>query len=84
MALTGAPPPSDEVKVPRPTGRGDRADDFCPICTLIHLAGTMVPAALPSLPLRSILGSLRLEAVVAFDLTAAQGALFQARAPPIA
>jgi len=83
-AFAGAPSPGDEVKAPRPTGRGDRADDSCPICTLIHLVGTTVPAASPSLPLPSILGSLRLEALVEFDLTAAQGALFQARAPPIA
>src|SRR5262245_31415967 len=83
-ALAGAPPPSGEVKAPRPTGREDFADDFCPICALIHLAGTLVPTDPPSLPLSSILGSLRLEALVEFDWTAAQGALFQARAPPIA
>ena len=84
MALASAWPSADDVKVPRPTGRADVVDDFCPICALIHLAGTLVPAAPPSLPLPSIVGSLRLEALVEFDWTAAQGALFQARAPPIA
>jgi len=83
-ALAGAPPFSDKVKAPRPTGREHLADAFCPICALIHLADTLVPAAPPSLPRPSILGSLRLEALVEFDWTAAQGALFQARAPPIA
>src|SRR5262249_38555423 len=83
-ALAGAPPPSEEVKAPRLTGREDLADDFCPICTLIHFAGTMVPAGPPSLPLPSVLSSLRLEALFEFHLTAAQGSPFPARAPPIA
>src|SRR5262249_55004553 len=83
-ALAGAPPLSVKVKAPRPTGREVLADAFCPICALVHLAGTLVPAAPPSLPLPSIVGSLRLEALVEFDWTAAQVALFQARAPPIA
>src|SRR5262245_65436574 len=71
-ALAGAPPPSEEVKTPRPTGRENLADELCLICTLIHLAGTMMPAGPPSLPLPSVLGSLRLEALVEFPLPAAQ------------
>ena len=67
-----------------PTGREDVADDCCPICTLIHLAGALVPAETPALPLPSMFGHVRLAAAVAFDLAAPQTALFQARAPPIA
>jgi len=67
-----------------PTGREDVADDCCPICTLIHLAGALVPAATPALPLPSMFGHLRLAAAVEFDLAASQTALFRARAPPIA
>ena len=70
-----------------PSSSGDRedvADDLCPICALIHLAGALTPAQIPPLPLPNIFGSLRQEAAVAFDLTAAPGARFRARAPPFA
>jgi len=67
-----------------PTGREHVADDFCPICTLIHLAGALVPAETPPLPLPSVFGRSRLEAAVEFDLAASHRVLFQARAPPIA
>jgi hypothetical protein len=85
IALVNAQPSSEEANAPpSPTGREDLADDLCPICTLIHLAGAMVPAATPSLALPSVVGRLRLDVAVEFDLTASHGALFQARAPPIA
>jgi Protein of unknown function (DUF2946) len=84
-AFANAQPSSDEVNAPSsPTGREDVADDCCPICTLIHLAGAMVPAETTPLPLPNMFGHLRLAAVVAFGLAASQTALFQARAPPIA
>jgi hypothetical protein len=77
--------PSDQANAPSsPVGHDDLADHLCPICTLIHLAGAIVPAETPPLPLPSIFDGLRLEAAVAFDLIASQRALFQARAPPIA
>jgi Protein of unknown function (DUF2946) len=75
----------DEGNAPSsPTGREDVADDCCPICTLIHLAGALVPAETPALPLPSMFGHLRLAAAVEFDLAPSQAALFRARAPPIA
>jgi hypothetical protein len=84
-ALASAQPSGDEVNAPSsPAGREDLADDCCPICTLIHLAGALVPAETPLLPLPSVFGRLRLAAAVEFDLTASHGALFRARAPPIA
>jgi hypothetical protein len=67
-----------------PTGREDVADDCCPICTLIHFAGAMVPAETPPLPLPNMFGHSRLAAAVAVGLAASQTALFQARAPPFA
>jgi len=83
--LASEQPPSDEANAPSsPAGHDDLADHLCPICTLINLAGAIVPAETPPLPLPSIFGGLRLEAAVAFDLIASQRALFQARAPPIA
>jgi hypothetical protein len=84
-ALASAQPSADDLNAPSsPAGREDLADDCCPICTLIHLAGALVPAETPSLTLPSVSGRLRVEAAAEFDLTASQGALFQARAPPIA
>jgi hypothetical protein len=84
-ALAHAQPSGDDLNAPsNPTGREGLADDHCPICTLIHLAGTLVPAEMPSLPLPTFFGRLRLELAAEFDLTAAHAALFRARAPPIA
>jgi hypothetical protein len=84
-ALAGAPPSADDLNPPsNPGGREHPADDRCPICTLIHLAGALVPAEMPSLPLPAVFGRLRLEAAADFDLTSPHGALFRARAPPIA
>jgi hypothetical protein len=83
--LASAQPPSDEVNAPSsPTGREDLADDFCAICTLIRLAGALVPAETPPLLLPSIFGRLRFAAAIEFDLAASHSALFQARAPPLA
>jgi Protein of unknown function (DUF2946) len=75
---------ADGTAPSKPAGREDVADDCCPICALIHLAGALVPAETPPLPLPNNFRSVRRAAAVAFDLTAAQGALFRARAPPLA
>ncbi len=83
-ALADAPPSADRDAPSKPAGREDLADDCCPICTLIHLAGALVPAEMPSLPLPTVFGRLRLELAAEFDLTASHAALFRARAPPIA
>jgi Protein of unknown function (DUF2946) len=84
-AAVVSPQSGDEVNAPStPTGHQDVADHLCPICTLIHLAGALVPGHTPSFPLPSMSGHLRLAAAVEFILAASQSALFQARAPPIA
>ena len=84
-ALAGAQIPAADFNAPsNPTGREDLADDCCPICTLIHLAGTLVPAEMPLLAPPTVVGRLRLELAAEFDLTASHAALFRARAPPIA
>jgi hypothetical protein len=83
-ALAHAQPAADDLTPSNPTGREGLADDHCPICTLIHLAGALVPAEMPSLPLPTVVGRLRLELAAEFDLTASHAALFRARAPPIA
>ena len=76
VATTAPDPGSSEIPA--------LADDCCVVCALIHLAGTLVTAAAPPLPLPIRCGRLRLAAPVAFDLTGAPLALFEARAPPIA
>ena len=80
-AIASAPSSDDPPSIP---ASQDVADDLCPICALIHLAGALVPAQIAPLPLPNIFGSVRREAAVAFDLTAAPGARFRARAPPFA
>src|SRR5205809_2329058 len=78
---------STQASSDTPSNRADHedvADDLCPICALIHLAGVLVPAQIPPLPLPNIFRSLRQEAAARFDLTAAPGARFRARAPPFA
>jgi hypothetical protein len=82
--LAGAQPSTDDLNAPSNPGREGLADDCCPICTLIHLAGTLVPAEMPLLALPTVVGRLRLELAAEFDLTASHAALFRARAPPIA
>ena len=84
-ALAHAQPSAADLNAPsNPAGREDLADDCCPICTLIHFAGGMLPAETPPLPLPNVFGHLRLAAAVEFGLAASQSTLFQARAPPIA
>ncbi len=84
-ALASAPGTSEATAAPAgPAHHESLADDGCQICALIHLAGTIVPAETPPLPLPRIFLRLRHETAVAFDLTAPHRVLFQARAPPIA
>src|SRR5258707_12007647 len=61
-AVAGTQASDEGVTAPsNPTGREDLADDLCPICMLIHLAGALLPTETPPLPLPGIFGSLRLQ-----------------------
>ena len=85
-AAAGARAPLAGEEANAPSSRSDHedlADDLCPICSLIHLAGTLVPAEMPPVPLPQIFGGLRLKAAVAIDVLASHRVHFQARAPPI-
>ena len=60
---------------------GDQ-DDFCPICAVMHMAGTSL---LPAAPLVGLPADIVSVVFVAVDLTALPplaGQFFQARAPP--
>jgi hypothetical protein len=59
------------------------ADDYCAICALVHLAGALVPAELPSLPLPAVFGRWRPDAAPTLGLTTPSPAYFAARAPPV-
>jgi hypothetical protein len=65
-------------------GSNGLAVDRCAVCTLIQMAGSLVPAASPSLPLPVIASPLRLAAGIERERPASLPPLFQARAPPIA
>ena len=56
----------------------------CAVCTLIQMAGSLVPAASPALPLPLMVTPLRLAAGHDRERAASPPPLFQARAPPIA
>jgi hypothetical protein len=61
------------------------ADDSCPICALIHLAGALVPTAAPALPRLAAFGRVPFAAAAEFDLTRTHYCSpLGARAPPIA
>src|SRR5262249_57036884 len=70
-ALASAQPSADDLNaLSKPAGREDLADDRCPICTLIHLAGALAPAEMPALPLPSDFGPLRLQGRAALCVAA--------------
>lgn len=60
------------------------ADDYCPICALIHLAGTLISADAPLLALSTISGRRQLAPKSAAALTASPRGSYSARAPPLA
>jgi hypothetical protein len=60
-------------------------DDHCPICTLIHLAGTLAPVTAPALPQRAVFSPVSFAVAVEFDLTKRHySSPLGARAPPLA
>jgi hypothetical protein len=85
-ALPGAPAATDANTAAQ--RHGDKspaiADDYCAICALIHLAGTVVATAPPDLPAPIWFGALRSQQRAEFELTAPARAPFAARAPPVA
>ncbi len=75
-ATEGATPSSGDTS--------DTADHCCPICTLIHFAGTLVLSQPPVMPLPIMFAQWRPDAAVTFGFTAAPPFFFSARAPPLA
>jgi hypothetical protein len=74
----------DVSAVPANPDSNGHAGDFCDICALIHLAGTLLPAASPALELPANFGTLQLPIAADHDLSASRPFSFRARAPPLA
>jgi hypothetical protein len=94
-ALPGSQPPSASSVAQTTTDantasprHGDKspalADDYCALCALIHLAGTVVASTPPELPLPVMFDALLSQARVDFGAPAPNSAAFAARAPPLA
>ena len=85
-ALAHAQPSAADLNAPsNPAGREDLADDCCPICTLIHLAGALVPATTPTVSRLAVFDRVPFAAAVEFDLTNPHYySPLGARAPPLA
>jgi Protein of unknown function (DUF2946) len=71
--------PATTQDLPRP---GDLGLEFCGICTIIALAGTLVPPASPALPLPAVVSGVEHWASIDFATTPLRHFIFQARAPP--
>jgi hypothetical protein len=82
LAEGGSPPAALPIAPANQKPHG-LADDFCAICSLIHLAGTLVTSAPPALPVPTASKALRLGVYAGRDLAAARPDFFQARAPPL-
>ena len=67
-----------------PAAPDNAADDYCAICALVHLAGSLTPAEAPALPVPIAFDRPTPPSAVSIRLTASKFTLLQARAPPIA
>jgi hypothetical protein len=74
----------DDPALPSQHSPNGLAGDFCDLCALIHLAGTLVPAEAPVLPLPAVFSPLPLPIGADREFAASRPFSFQARAPPIA
>jgi hypothetical protein len=70
---------------PASTDRSNGADDYCALCALAHLAGTLLLPASAALSLPAVIMQLRhQEPAPRIVLPASPSAPFAARAPPLA
>ncbi len=82
-SIIAAAPALDDPPID-PSAPHNLADDYCAVCALIHLAGSLTPAIAPSLPLPVSFGRSLPEAGAAYSLAAPHRSPSQARAPPVA
>jgi hypothetical protein len=77
-------PAANTVSQPARDEAPGLADDYCAVCALIHLAGTIVGSEPPVLPLPAAFDRAPSAVVVEFGLTGQHRAPFASRAPPTA
>ena len=82
LSSAGAPDTSGAPAIPKKS-QHRTASDFCTICSLIQLAGTMLPAATPPLPQPIVLGRALLGRGDQLALAPSHRGLWHARAPPL-
>jgi len=71
--------------VPASKDTSDRADDYCALCALVHLAGTLLPANAVALPLPVVFAQWHPSSLaLRFASPALPPSPFAARAPPLA
>jgi hypothetical protein len=75
----GAATAATAAPAPKPV---DASFDYCGICTVINLAGTLVPPATPALPGPSVVSWARLSAHIDLAARPRRHFIFEARAPP--
>jgi hypothetical protein len=84
--LAGQAPAQIETSgtaAPASSDRPEHAHGYCAICAIIHLAGTLVPASVPSLPLPVAYGRAEPRTTVLVDAPPRTPSFFAARAPPV-
>ena len=80
-APTGADVPSGNANDQPP----DNDDDYCAVCAVIHLVGSVFMAEPPSLALPASFGATRITSPAAeFETIPSSHGSFSARAPPVA
>ena len=82
LSSTNAPDNPAAPAIPRKS-QHRTASDFCAICSLIQLTGTMLPAATPPLPQTIVLGRALLGRGDQLALAHSHRGLWHARAPPL-
>jgi len=74
---TAAPTTGRDLPKPIDLGLG-----YCAVCTVVALAGTLLPPASPELPLPEMVGAAGHWATIDFASMPLRHFIFQARAPP--
>lgn len=82
-ALAGAAVESAGHAPTMPDAPDGLAADYCAVCAVIHLAGSLLPTHAPALPLLIAFEHAAFPAAVSQEPTTSKFTLLQARAPPI-
>jgi hypothetical protein len=73
---------TDLAGVPGVPARHSKFNDHCAICVNFHIAGSVLPAEAPSLPLGGVASNVPPDWYIEFELPASHRVSFEARGPP--